>query len=116
MHRTLSALFALFALLTPLAACGGDDDGGGSIQAYCDFSRSLDEQEDFPTDDQLDELSDTAPDEISDDVEFLVDRFREANDNPAEVEEVFQDEEVNEAIENVEAFEEENCADEADGE
>ena len=109
MHRTLAALFALVALLFPLAACGGDDDGGGSVQAYCDASKELDDQEEFPSDEQLDDLQDSAPDEISDDIELLVDRFREANDDPESAEEVFDDPEVTEAIGNVEAFEDENC-------
>ena len=108
MHRTFAALFALLVLLVPLAACGGDD-GGGSVQAYCDLSKELDDQEEFPDDDQLDELFDAAPDEISDDIELLVDKFREANDDPESAEQVFDDPEVTEAIGNVEAFEEESC-------
>ena len=113
MHRTLAVLLALVALLVPLAACGGDDDGGGSVQAYCELSSELDDQEDFPSDEQLDDLLDSVPDEISDDMELLVDRFREANDDPAAAEEVFDDPDVTEAIGNVEAFEEENCGGES---
>ena len=118
MHRTLAALFALVALLVPLAACGGDDDGGGSVQAYCDLVDEVNQQEDFPSDDQLEELVDAAPGEISDDIEFVADRLREANDNPETAEEVFEDSDFTDRLENIEAFEEENCGGESgdDGE
>ena len=110
MQRTAAALFALVALVVPLTACGGDDDGGGgSVQAYCDLSNAGDGREDFPSDDELDEIADAAPDEIDDDIELVVDRIKEANDDPESAEEVFDDPEVTEALENIEAFETENC-------
>ena len=115
MRRPLAALAALSALLIPLAACGGDDDGGGdSIQAYCDFSAGLDGQEDFPSDEQLDELIELAPDEISDDVDFVAGRFKEENDTPEDAGAVFDEPDIVERIERIEAFEQEQCGREAE--
>jgi hypothetical protein len=115
MRRTSAIIAFLFALLLPLAACGGDDDGregadgGGDVQAYCEFSKSLDDQEDFPTNDQLDELSDLAPAEIADDINFVVDRFKDADSDEQAMIEMFDDPDVTERVENIEAFEEREC-------
>lgn len=87
-----------------LAACDSDD-GGGDLAAYCELSAELDDTEGFPSDEQLEDLRDAAPDEISDEVGFVVDRVTEADD-PREA---FEDDEVNSRIETLEEFEAENC-------
>ena len=84
-----------------LAACGDDD--GDDVQAYCDLSAELDEQEGPPSDEQLDEISDLAPDEISEEIDFVVDRFNEDG------EAAFEDPEVGERFVVIEGFETENC-------
>lgn len=113
MRHSLKTLLALAVLLVPLAACGGDDGGGGdnagSIQAYCDFSASLDEQSDFPSESQLDQLRDVAPSEIEDDIDAVVDRFEEVGEDEEALGELFSDEEFSERIERIEAFEEREC-------
>lgn len=99
----------LFAALAPLmavfVACG--DDGGGDVSTYCELSRESDQAE--IDDDQLDELADAAPSEISDEVQTAVDELKDNSD------EVFagESEEFNEAVEVIEEFEAENCGDDA---
>jgi hypothetical protein len=98
-----------------LGACGDDDDGGGGgdIAAYCDFGASLDEQDEFPTDEQLEEYRDLAPEEISDDVDLFIGRVLE--DGEAVFEQEDEDSEFFAALERIEAFDEENCGiDDAD--
>lgn len=98
-----------FVLMLVGAACGSDDGGGGDVAAFCSLSAEFEEQSEFPSAEQLDEVVDAAPGEIRDDVETLADAFRSIEDDPEVAAEVFEDEEVLEAGERVEQFEEENC-------
>ena len=94
------------------AGCGDDDDSDGDLAAYCALSAELDQQTSFPSDDQLEELSDRAPGEIADDVDRFLDAVRDLEDpnDQGEVEALFNDPEIVEAVENVEEFESESCA------
>ncbi len=119
-RRWLRALAGMTSVAV-LAACGGAEDeqaaGGGNdgaaapgadVQAYCEAARTLDEQESFPTSEQLDGLVTLAPGEIKDDVEFVVGRFKEgiAAGDPAGA---FADPEVEQRLERVEEFEVREC-------
>lgn len=126
--RTAAAVTAVTVLL---AGCGGDDDevtteegaqeeteqtqstenegtASGDFQAYCDAARELDEQQDFPTPEQLEELAAAAPEEIKDDVEFVTERFKAAfeSGDPAGA---FGDPEVAQRLEPIEEFETREC-------
>lgn len=112
MRNWLVAGFTAFALL--VAGCGDDEDGG-DLAAYCDLTASFDDQESFPSDDQLDEVEDVAPEEIRDDVETFADAIREVDeDDPAAASALFDDEEVVTALGNIEQFEAENCDTDSD--
>lgn len=98
-------------LVLGAAACGDDDDAEDaavSADAYCAASAALDEQDDLPSDDQMDELADLAPDEIGDEVTLVVDAFKE--DGPA----AFGDADVEEAFEAIDEFEIAECGREAE--
>lgn len=79
MRRFLAPWFALVLLLV---ACGDDGGGGGSAAAFC----ALLEEEALPTGgeepdlDTLRELAETAPSEIRDDLDTLLDAFAELED------------------------------------
>lgn len=72
---------------------------------YCAAAAELDDQEAFPTDEQLEELRSVAPDEIAAEIDTVVDAFIEAEDPTL----VFGDPEIAAAFEPIEAFEAENC-------
>jgi uncharacterized cupredoxin-like copper-binding protein len=90
------------------AGCGDDDDEAGGTAEYCELSRELDEQEEFPSAEQLEALRDAAPEEIREDVDFVADRFIEAIEagNPSSA---FEDPEVEERFGPIEEFEEAEC-------
>lgn len=111
------------AVLMLLGGCGDDGEvasdedvqeeqpeqgAGDDAQAYCDVARELDEQQSFPTPEQLDELVAAAPEEIKGDVEFVAERFKasiEAGD-PAGA---FADPEVEQRLGPIEEFEAREC-------
>ena len=99
---------AVAALAFTAVGCGDDDDDetAASVKEYCEFSASLDEGDDLPTDDQLDELGDLAPEEIADAVEVVVDTVKEKGADAFEDED---DEEFFGAIDEIEAYEEREC-------
>lgn len=84
-----------------VAACGDDDDGD-DIEAYCALSEELDSQEEnLPTDEQLDEINELAPDEIADEVEAVVALLKEyEGETDFEIQELFVP---------IDFFEAENC-------
>jgi len=64
-----------------VAACGGDDDGGGSTDAFCaeiaklaDSGSDTTEEEDLAA---LQAVAEAAPDEISDEMNELLDGFEQ---------------------------------------
>jgi hypothetical protein len=100
-HRRSIAFVAVVALVG-LAGCGDDDDGG-DLAAYCTASAELDAQESFPTDEQLDEIAELAPDEISDEVDTVVELLKE------EGEAAYQGEEIEDLFAPIVDFDTENC-------
>ena len=108
MNKQLMGAIAVAAFV--VVGCG-DDSGGGDVEAFCRLSAESDENEAIPSDEELDEIRDAAPGEIRDDVDVVIDAFQEIDD-PEDIEAVtalFDDEDVVEAIENIEEFEAENC-------
>jgi uncharacterized cupredoxin-like copper-binding protein len=123
---------ASMALL--VAACGDDDedegttdttaatedtaatddtgDAGGDFviapedEEYCTIAIQLDEQEDFPTTEQLESIRAAAPEEISDAIDTVVDAFQAAGDDPFAA---FENPEVEAAFDVIEPFEAEHC-------
>jgi hypothetical protein len=91
-------------------ACGGNGaDGGDSppeIETFCDQSVALDELRRAPTDAELDNLLDNAPEGILAEVEILVSsarEFREGNEEAAD------SPEIQRAGRRFDAFVEKNC-------
>lgn len=103
------------ALVLIGAACDSGGGGGGDVAAFCRLAAELDEQGGEPSADQLGEIVDAAPGEIRDDVESLANALQQVEDDPESAAELFGDEELLEAGERVEQFQDENC-DEGDDE
>jgi hypothetical protein len=80
-----------------------DSDGGGEFAGYCALVADLDAQEGSPTPEQLEELRELAPEEISAEINAIVDGFLEQGAA------FFGSEEAAELFEPIEAFEAENC-------
>ncbi len=115
---------ALGAALT-IAGCG-DDDGGGSTEEFCEQISTLadsggdtTEEEDFAA---IQAIADVAPDEISDDMDQVVDAFEQfqsfdpesaSEDEMAEFVELAAS--IDEAGTRVEEFSIENCPGLPDG-
>lgn len=96
---------------TTTGGAGGEAGGGDDaarIEAYCELARQLDEQQSFPTVEQLEELIETAPDAIREDITFVAERFMEA-ENEQEMFALFGDPEIESRFEPIEAFEVEQC-------
>jgi hypothetical protein len=128
MHRSsarpirLAVALAAGAALA-LTACGDDDDssGGASTEAFCEeieaFATSVNESDDtFLAD--FERVADAAPDEISDEVNQMLEAFESLEalpDEPESEEQMAEMMELLEAIEEpadaVEAFGLENCPD-----
>ena len=118
--RWTVAVSAAVALGLIAAGCGDDDDAAeatttpaaeeGAIDpefaSYCEIAIELDEQEDFPTPEQLETIRERAPEEIKDEANVVVDAFLAAGDDPFAA---FEDPAVEEAFGPIEAFEAEHC-------
>jgi uncharacterized cupredoxin-like copper-binding protein len=106
-------VIAVTSLALVMAACGDDDDEttaatDDTAAEYCAIASELDEQEDFPSKEQLESLAAAAPDEISEDVDAVVPGFIEgieAGDPFA----AFEAPGVEEHMDAIEAFEAEAC-------
>lgn len=93
---------------------GGEGDGEAAAEfevapedeEYCAISRELDEQEDFPSTEQLETIRAAAPDAIAEEVDLVVEAFLANADDPFVV---FEDPAVQEAFEPIEAFDLEHC-------
>lgn len=103
------------ALVLIGAACDSGGGGGGDLAAFCGLAAELDEQDEEPSADQLGEIVDAAPGEIRDEIETLANALQQIEDDPESAAELFGDEELLEAGERVEQFQDENC-DEGDDE
>jgi hypothetical protein len=75
-------------------------------EAYCALARELNEQDGFPTTEQLDEYQALAPGAVAEQVEVIVAAFATAAGDPAKI---FGDPETAAAIEELTAFEAEAC-------
>lgn len=106
-----TATIAVVLLAGTASACGDDDDDA-AFAGYCEIARTLNEQEQFPTTEQLEEIRDVAPEEIADEVEVVVDAFVDAGNDPFAA---FDDPDVEEAMGPIEAFDEERCGIENSG-
>jgi plastocyanin len=74
----------------------------------CALAKQMDEQEDFPTDAQLQKYKELAPDEIKDDVNKAVDALLDAADPVAKFN-AFGSDDIEGSIAKIDAWEEENC-------
>jgi hypothetical protein len=93
----------------------GDTTGavsGDSIDpryaAYCEAAREINDQDEFPTDAQFQALRDSAPDEIRSEVEYVVDRISEIEDQQ-EVFALFGEPDFMSRMEPIDQFETEQC-------
>lgn len=110
-HNTAVALVSVIVIVTS-AACGSDNGGGpvgeGDLSAFCDQNEKLDALTRPPSDPELDQLLDSAPAEIFDEVEILVasaKEFRAGNEEAAD------SDEVQTAGNKLDGFVEESCED-----
>jgi hypothetical protein len=128
---------ALFGVTMLLAACGDDDDDAvtattteasdattttaaddttttavdevnAEFAEYCGLAREVDEQPNFPTAEQLEELRDLAPDEIAEEAQIVVAGFLEAIEG-GDFTTAFDDPEVGANLEAINAFDAEEC-------
>lgn len=94
---------------TPIEA-GAEADpaasGGEASEAYCTLARELNQQDSFPTADQLEEYQALAPDAVAEEVEAIATAFAAADGDPAKI---FGDPDTSAAIEALTAFEAEAC-------
>jgi hypothetical protein len=93
-------------------AVGSAPDDSGDIDPryadYCEAARTINDQDEFPTDDQFQALRDTAPDEIRAEVEYVIDRINEAEDQQA-VFALFGEPDVMSRMDVIDQFDTENC-------
>lgn len=121
-HRKTWMAIGLSAALL-LGACGDDDDSegdsttttteeeaaGGDVEEYCAAVAELESTDEDPTVEQVEAIRDAAPDEIRAEIDLVVDAFVEGIES-GDLNSVFGDPEVTQALEDViEPFEEENC-------
>lgn len=92
-------------VLFGLAAC--DNGGDFDEAAYCDIARAISDVDDFPSEAQMDEYVEQAPEDVQDDAELAREKILAAEDPN----ELFssEDREFMEAIENLEQAEAEHC-------
>ena len=116
--RTWMRVAAVAALvLTPLAACGDDDDdegtptngASGELTAFCENAEEMDQQEDFPTAQQAREYEDLAPDELQDELDVVVPVFEDNDGDQVATLAAFAEDDVAEAIRALNVFETEQC-------
>lgn len=97
--------------------CGLEEDGDGEDEEvsiapehaeYCGISKTLDEQESFPTVEQLEAIKAAAPEEIAEAVTTVADAFIAATE-AGDIGAAFEDPEVEAAFEVIEPFDEEKC-------
>lgn len=102
--QRLPASVAVAAVLGLLVTgCPADDDPDEDTVAYCAQSEELDDQDEPPTDAQLASLAAAAPEDIADDAQLLADRHAEVGAD------AFDEPEVVDAVERLEAWEADHC-------
>ncbi len=101
--------------------CGLSDEGDEedeevaidpALSDYCGIAQEINDQEDFPSAEQLEEIRELAPEEIADEISTVVDAFLAAGDDPFAA---FEDPAVEAAFGPIEAFDAENCGIESGG-
>lgn len=118
------------ALGMALAACGDDDeDAGGSaastteaaaeettttaaegeLAEVCALAREISEQEDFPSPEQVQRYQELAPEELQPALDVAVPSVVDNADDPVAMMAAFADDDVEAAIAEIDAFEDENC-------
>ncbi len=92
----------------------GEEASDGADSEYCQLSAELEEQESFPTNEQLEAIAAVAPEEISEEISLVVDAFLAANEagDPGAA---FADPAVEEAFGPIEAYDVDVCGFEDDG-
>jgi predicted Zn-dependent protease with MMP-like domain len=92
--------------------CGTEEEATGEIDPefadYCALAIELDAQPSFPNEEQLVEIRDAAPEEIAEEAEIVVAGFLAALE-AGTPEAAFDDPEVVENLDAIEAFDEEHC-------
>lgn len=85
-----------------------EEAGEGADSEYCQLSTEINEQDSFPTSEQLEAIGAVAPEEISEEVSLVVDAFRAANEagDPGSA---FADPAVEEAFGPIDAYDVEVC-------
>jgi hypothetical protein len=103
----VAALVATAGLLL-LAACGDDEPSAEapSLDEFCSVAARLNSQDSLPTPEQLTEYQSLAPEEIAEPTAVVVAAFESAADDPQAV---FTDDAAMAAIEQLTAFEAEQC-------
>lgn len=91
---------------TAAEAAGEDRDIDPEFADYCEIAIELEEQEEFASPEQLETIRDRAPEEIEEEIDFVVDAFLAAGDDPFAA---FDDPEVEAAFGPIEAFDAEHC-------
>ena len=85
---------------------------GGTLPVpdeICALAEQIFEQEDFPSAAQLEKYKELAPEEIADSVNLAADQLLTALDDPVALFNAFGADDVEAAIEDIDAWEEENC-------
>ena len=105
---TNAATFVVTAGLLLLTACGDDEPTADapSLDEFCSVAAQLNSQDSLPTPEQLAEYQSLAPEEIAEPTAAVVEAFESAADNPQAV---FTDAAALAAIEELTAFEAEEC-------
>ncbi len=112
-HR---AVAGALALCLAAAACGDDDtteaagDDTPSTDAYCDVASAVNEQDGPPTDEQIGQLKDLAPEEISDDVASVADAIAAAD---GDLGKALGDDGISAALDRIDAYDVDTCGIEA---
>lgn len=120
-HRALWTGLVLSAL-TFAAACGDDDKDSAAdttvaaadLTEYCALATEIDEQDDFPSADQMTRYTELAPAEVSDAANIAVDAMLPVAGDMVAIFNIFAKDEVAEAIDELDAFEVATCGLEAE--
>jgi uncharacterized cupredoxin-like copper-binding protein len=118
--RRLKAMAAVCAIGLVAVACGDDDDtttdasattvaegepAAGEYEEYCTAIAEMEEADEFDPA-HYERIKETAPDEISEEIDYVADAFIEAE---GDVGKVFADPQVEEMLGPIEEFESESC-------
>lgn len=114
-RSVLRAGVPVLAFSMVLVACGSDDDEGASDnesaghEELCALAQEMFEQDDLPSAAQVEQYTELAPDEIADAVGVAGPPIIEADGNPAAFFNAVADDDVNDAVLEIDAWELENC-------